>query len=100
MDHTNPESIKQHLRAMIMVFLGLLFLTVVTVAASFLELSTPATVSIALVIASIKGFLVAANFMHLISEKQLTFLVLAICVVFFFAMILLPLFQVVDTVSL
>jgi caa(3)-type oxidase subunit IV len=53
-------------------------------------------VTIALIVATIKGGLVACYFMHLISEKKLIYAVLALTVVFFAALIALPVFTVSD----
>ena len=44
----------------------------------------------ALVVATIKGSLVACYFMHLISEKKLIYWVLAVTVAFFIALMALP----------
>jgi cytochrome c oxidase subunit 4 len=65
-------------------------LTVVTVAISYLDLSVPMAVSVALIVATIKGSLVACYFMHLISEKKLIYAVLVLTVVFFVALLALP----------
>jgi caa(3)-type oxidase subunit IV len=47
-------------------------------------------VSVAVLIALVKGSLVAGYFMHLISEKKLIYAVLAVTVVFFAALLALP----------
>jgi cytochrome c oxidase subunit 4 len=65
-------------------------LTLVTVAVSYLDLSTPMAVAVALFIATIKGALVAGYFMHLLSEKKLITSVLALTIVFFLALLALP----------
>ena len=86
-DHAD---IDKHVRTYIMVFVALMVLTLVTVAASYLHLSTAGTITLALVIAIIKGSLVACYFMHLISERKLIYAVLALTVVFFVALLGLP----------
>jgi cytochrome c oxidase subunit 4 len=48
--------------------------------------SMAVTIAVALFIASIKAFLVAGYFMHLLSEKKMIYSMLAITVVFFFAL--------------
>ena len=50
----------------------------------------PIAVSVALLVATVKGTLVACYFMHLISEKKLIYAVLAITAVFFLALLALP----------
>ncbi len=52
--------------------------------------------TIALIVATIKGSLVACYFMHLISEKKLILAVLALTVVFFIALLALPVVTVHD----
>ena len=50
----------------------------------------PIAVAVALFVATIKGALVAGYFMHLVSEKKLIYAVLALTVVFFVALLALP----------
>jgi cytochrome c oxidase subunit 4 len=65
-------------------------LTVVTVAIARVHLPVPIAVSVALLVATIKGSLVACYFMHLISEKKLILAVLLLTVVFFAVLLALP----------
>jgi len=67
-------------------------LTIITVAVSYLDLSVPMAVTLALLVATIKGSLVACYFMHLISEKKLIYAVLVLTTVFFVALLALPAF--------
>ena len=48
--------------------------------------------TVALLVAIVKGSLVACYFMHLISEKKLIYAVLVLTVVFFVALLALPVF--------
>ena len=60
MSDDHALDIDRHVRTYIIVFVSLMLLTVVTVAANFmLHLSVGATIALALFIASIKGSLVA-----------------------------------------
>jgi cytochrome c oxidase subunit 4 len=86
----DPADIDRHVRVYITVFVALMVLTIVTVAVSYLDLSVPIAVAIALLVATVKGSLVACYFMHLISEKKLIIAVLALTVVFFVALMALP----------
>jgi len=88
-DHAATD-IDRHVRVYLIVFASLLVLTVVTVGVYELHLTPAAAVTVALLIATIKGSLVACYFMHLVSEKKLIFLVLALTVVFFFTLLFLP----------
>src|SRR6266852_8992511 len=84
-DHDNAPDFKKHVKRYLFVFYALIVGTVLTVAASWLPIESVAlTVSIALFIACVKGFLVAGYFMHLISEKKMIYGIL-LATVFFFA---------------
>jgi cytochrome c oxidase subunit 4 len=82
--------IDKHVRVYITVFVALMILTVITVAISYLDLAVPIAVTIALFVAIIKGGLVAGYFMHLVSERKLIYAVLVLTVVFFAALLALP----------
>ena len=87
-DHA--ADIDRHVRIYITVFVALMVLTIITVAISYLHLPIAAAVSVALLVATIKGSLVACYFMHLISEKKLIYAVLLLTIVFFAALLALP----------
>ena len=93
-DHA--ADIDRHVRIYITVFVALMVLTIVTVAVSRFHFSVPVAVTLALIVATIKGSLVACYFMHLISEKRLIYAVLALTVVFFAALVALPIFSYHD----
>lgn len=95
-DHAD---IDKHVRTYLMVFAALMVLTVVTVAVSYLDLSTGAAVALALVVATVKGSLVAGYFMHLISEKKLIYTVLIFTAIFFIAVLLGPVLTNIDEIS-
>jgi cytochrome c oxidase subunit 4 len=88
--------IDKHVRIYITVFVALMVLTIVTVVVSRFHLPVPIAVTVALIVAIIKGSLVACYFMHLISEKKLIYAVLALTAVFFLALLALPIFTVSD----
>jgi cytochrome c oxidase subunit IV len=87
-DHA--ADIDKHVRVYIIVFVALMALTIVTVAVSYLDLSTPMAIAVALFIATIKGSLVLCYFMHLISEKRLIYVVLGITAFKFVVLMILP----------
>jgi cytochrome c oxidase subunit 4 len=89
-DHA--ADIDRHVRIYITVFVALMVLTIVTVAISRFHFPLAIAVTFALLVATIKGSLVACYFMHLISEKKLIYAVLALTVVFFVALLALPVF--------
>ena len=86
----NAEDIKKHVRVYIMVFVALAALTVVTVGISYLHLPTHWAILFALLVATIKGSLVACYFMHLISERKVIYWILAICALFFAVLLWAP----------
>ena len=99
MSTESVEEIRKHVRVYLIVFAALAVLTAVTVAVSYLHIESVAiTILIALVIATIKGSLVAGYFMHLVSEERLIYWVLILTVVFFIVLMLLPVFTDVDSV--
>ena len=96
----STESIQEHIRVYIMVFGALGILTVVTVLASYLEISTSEGIFLALIIASVKASLVAGYFKHLITERNTIIWILILTVVFFFVMLFLPLVSYTDQVHI
>jgi cytochrome c oxidase subunit 4 len=89
-DAHHAADIDRHVRIYITVFVALMVLTIVTVAVSYLHLPVAMAVTVALLVATVKGSLVACYFMHLISEKKLIYAVLVLTVVFFAALLALP----------
>ena len=94
-DHAAAD-IDRHVRIYITVFVALMVLTIVTVAIARLHLPVHTAVALALLVATIKGTLVACYFMHLISEKKLIYAVLALTVAFFIPLLALPFFTFFD----
>ena len=90
------DDIKKHVRVYLIVFGSLAVLTVVTVAVAWLELPILPALILALVIATIKGGLVAGYFMHLVSEKKVIYWVLGITMGGLFFMFLLFVFAYHD----
>ena len=91
------DDIAKHVRVYVMVFIALACLTAVTVGISYLHLGSRwMNIVVAMVIACIKGSLVASYFMHLVSEKKVIFWVLALTVMFFLLVLFIPLFTVAE----
>jgi cytochrome c oxidase subunit 4 len=72
------------------VFAALGVLTVVTVALSYLQLSTAYAITVAMVVATVKAGLVASYFMHLITEERVIHWILALTIAFFVTLMLIP----------
>ena len=94
-DHSK-EAMQEHIRVYLLVFGALAVLTVITVLASYLEVSTSEGIFLALIIASVKASLVAGYFMHLVSERGMIISILLLTAFFFLVMIFLPLISYID----
>ena len=91
---------KQNVRPYIMVFVALMALTVITVAISYLHLSVVPAVTLALIVATVKGSLVACYFMHLLSEKKLILVTMLLTILGFFAVLLGPLVTEINEITI
>lgn len=90
-DGHSKEDIKKHVKIYVGIFIALLVGTIVTVLAAYVDLGHKMNIALALLIASIKAFLVAGFFMHLTSEKRTIYTILACTVVFFIGLMALTL---------
>jgi cytochrome c oxidase subunit 4 len=90
MSGLSHEAIQKHVKIYIAVFVSLAFLTLVTVGVSYLHFPLLSAVAVALVIATVKGALVALFFMHLSMEKKIIYSVLIFTAVFFLALLIFP----------
>ena len=95
-DHAadHAHDIDKQVRIYITVFVTLMALTIITVAISRFHPPVAVAVSIAMLVATIKGSLVACYFLHLISEKKLIYAVLGLTIAFFVALVVLPVLTV------
>lgn len=84
------EEVRAFTRRCIYVFVALMFLTIVTVAVSYVHLETPVAIAVGLAVAITKGSLVALFFMHLIDEKKIIYYSLALAASFFALLMYLP----------
>jgi len=100
MSHSHEIDLDKHVRTYILVFVSLMVLTVITVGIYYLHLPTRAAIGLALLVAVVKGSLVACYFMHLISERKLIYWVMALTVLFFVFILLLPVFTQLDHITL
>ena len=98
-DHANHADIDRQVKTYIVIFITLMALTFVTVAISRIHLPAPAAIALALVVASVKGGLVAGYFMHLISERKLIWWVLWFTISCFIAVLLLPVVTHLDPIQ-
>lgn len=96
-DGHSKEEIKKHVKLYIGIFVALLVGTVVTVLAAYVDLGHKMNIALALLIASIKAFLVAGFFMHLTTEKKTIYTILVCTVIFFIGLMALTLIAHFDT---
>ena len=96
--HAAHDDIRSHVKTYYMVFGALMVLTIITVGVSYLELATPLAITVALIVAVIKGSLVALFFMHLLHERKVIYWVLTLTVIFFVFLMFVPLFTNLDRI--
>ena len=96
---SDPAEIRKSVRSYIQVFVMLMIFTVITVSASRFHLAVPAAITIALIIAAMKGSMVAAVFMHLSDEKKWIYGTLILTVAFFVVLMMLPILTISDTIG-
>jgi cytochrome c oxidase subunit 4 len=94
--HADPEAIKKSVRTYKRIGAMLLLFTGLTVAANQLHFAVPIAIAVALIIAAMKGSMVASVFMHLSHEKQWIYGALLLTVVFFIVLLFLPTLTVAD----
>ena len=97
--HADPAEVKKTVRRYMMVGAALFAGTVITVAANQVHLAVPLAITVALIIASIKGSMVAAVFMHLSHEKKWIYGSLVLTVVFFIVLMMLPGLTIADHIG-
>ena len=97
---TDPAAIKKSIRTYGFVGGMLLIFTVLTVAVNQIHLSSVAlAITVALIIACMKGSMVAAIFMHLAHEKKWIYGALVLTVVFFVVLMLIPGLTIADSIG-
>jgi cytochrome c oxidase subunit IV len=100
MDTHAADDIRSHVKTYYMIFGALMVLTIVTVGVSYLHLPVVTAVAVALVVATIKGSLVALFFMHLLHERKVIYYALALTVIFFIFLMFVPLATNLDKIHL
>jgi cytochrome c oxidase subunit 4 len=96
--HDSVDDIKKSVRTYFMIFGALMVLTIITVGVSYVHLPVAAAVAVALIVATIKGSLVALYFMHLLHERKVIYWVLTLTLIFFIFMMFVPLFTNSDKI--
>ena len=96
---SDPAEIKKSVRSYMTVFAMLMLFTAITVTASRFHFAVPVAITVALIIAAMKGSMVGAVFMHLSHEKKWIYGALLLTVVFFIVLMFIPLWTVSDTIG-
>jgi len=97
--HSDPEAIKKSVRTYWMVGAALFVFTVITVAINQVHLATPLAITVALIIATIKGSMVALVFMHLSAEKKWIYGALILTVGGFLILMTVPFSTINDAIG-
>jgi cytochrome c oxidase subunit IV len=97
--HSDPAEVQKSVRAYITVFVALMVFTIITVVASRFHFAVPIAITIALIIAALKGSMVAGVFMHLSHEKQAIYGALLLTIVFFIVLLFLPVLTNLDHIG-
>jgi len=97
--HSDAASVKSSIRKYMMVGAALLMFTAITVAANQVHLAVPIAITVALIIATMKGSMVAAVFMHLSHERKWIYGALLLTVVFFIVLMCVPIFTTMDNIG-
>ena len=97
--HSDPAAVQKSVRNYMTIGVMLLIFTGIIVAASYFNLAIPAAITVALIIAAMKGSMVAAVFMHLSHEKQWIYGALLLTVLFFIILMFVPIATISDTIG-
>src|SRR5262245_8904711 len=97
--HSDPAELRKGIRTYWMIGAALYAFTIITVAVNRVHLAIPLAITVALAVASIKGSMVAAVFMHLSHEKRWIYGALLLTVGFFVVLMLVPLLTTSDTIG-
>ena len=97
--HTDSGHHSPNVRLYLMIGAALLVFTVITVAVNQVHLAIPAAITVALIVACIKGSMVAAVFMHLSAEKRWIYGALILTVIGFLILMTVPMFTIKDTIG-
>ena len=99
MQHADPAAIKKSISTYLAIGAALLVFTGITVGVNRMSLAVPAAITVALIIASLKGSMVAAVFMHLNHEKKWIYGALLLTVAFFTVLMLVPFLTISDSIG-
>src|SRR5438270_12908253 len=97
--HADPAEVQKSVRSYITVFVALMVFTVMTVVGSRFHFAVPIAIAIALIIAAVKGSMVAGVFMHLSHEKRAIYGALLLTILFFIVLLFVPVLTNLDHIG-
>jgi caa(3)-type oxidase subunit IV len=97
--HSDPAEFKRGIPKYLKVGAALLVFTVITVAVNQVHLAIPLAITVALIIATMKGAMVASIFMHLAHEKPWIYAALLLTLGGFIILMTVPIFTTMDTIG-
>ena len=97
--HSDSESVRKAIRLYLTIGVALLVFTAITVAANRFHFVVPIAITVSLIIATIKGSMVASVFMHLSNERRWIYGALLLTVAFFIVLMCVPLFTTMDSIG-
>ena len=97
--HSDQDSIKKTIRTYWMIGAALFVFTVITVAVNQVHLAVPLAITVALIIATMKGSMVASVFMHLSHERRWVYGALILTVIGFAILMTVPIFTMMDHIG-
>jgi caa(3)-type oxidase subunit IV len=96
---SDQESIRKSIRTYLMVGAALFVFTGITVAVNQVHLAVPLAITVALIIASMKGSMVAGVFMHLNHERKWIYGSLILTVIGFILLLTIPMLTMNDHIG-
>lgn len=97
--HSDQASIRKSIKTYMMVGAALFVFTGITVAVNQIHLAVPMAITLALIIASMKGSMVAGIFMHLSHEKKWIYGSLILTAIGFAILMLVPSLTIGDSIG-
>jgi caa(3)-type oxidase subunit IV len=97
--HSDQESIRKTIRTYWMIGAALFVFTGITVAVNQVHLAVPMAITVALIIATMKGSMVASVFMHLSHERKWVYGALILTVIGFAILMLVPSLTINDSIG-
>ena len=97
--HSDSTDVKKSIGLYMKIGVALLIFTGITVAANAFHFGVPVAVTVALIIATMKGSMVASVFMHLSHEKKWIYGALILTVAGFIILMTVPIFTTIDTIG-